>query len=198
MPKAYVVQDKYFQKAKEQGYRARSAFKLLELNEKFRIFKKGQKVLDLGSAPGSWLQVLSQKIKTSNDQNTKTVIVGIDLQEIEALPGVQLYQADITDLEKLKELLGHDKFDVITADLAPKTSGIKDVDQYRSVELNLAVLEVAKLFLKPKGKLISKVFIGADFQDLLKELKQNFLKIRQHKPKATRDRSFETYLVCER
>lgn len=188
MPKAFVTQDKYFQKAKQEGYLARSAFKLLEINEKFKLFRKGQSVLDLGSAPGSWLQV---------ETPLANKVIGIDLQTIDWNDrNLETHQVDICNFEELQEVLGKQKFDVITADLAPKTSGIRDIDQYHSVELNLAVLKIASRYLKAKGKLVTKVFVGADFQDMLKQFKQEFKHCKNFKPKATRDRSFETYLIC--
>ena len=191
MPKPFKVQDPYFKKAKAEGYRARSAFKLIEIDQKFRIFKKGQSVLDLGAAPGSWLQVIQKKV--GNQSN----IVGIDLQEIKSLgDNVALYQADIFS-EVVEDLLIGEKFDVITSDLAPRTSGVKDIDQWKSIELNQEVVELAKKHLKPKGTIILKVFIGADFQDFVKELKTTFKKVNNFKPKACRDRSFETYLICQ-
>lgn len=190
MPKPFKIQDPYFKKAKAEGYRARSAFKLIEIDEKFRIFKKGQSVLDLGAAPGSWLQVIQKEV--GNQGN----LVGIDLQEMKSLGDhVALYQADIfSDL--VEDLLIGEKFDVITSDLAPKTSGVKDIDQWKSIELNQKVVELAKKHLKPKGTVILKVFVGADFQDFVKELKGMFRKVNNFKPKACRDRSFETYLIC--
>ena len=190
MPKRFNPQDAYFHKAKTEGYRARSAFKLIEINNKFRIFRKGQSVLDLGSAPGSWLQVIQKKVGNNGK------IVGIDLQEIKPLGNnVAVYQTNIFS-DIIEDLLISEKFDVITSDLAPKTSGIKDVDQWKSIELNQQVFEFAKKHLKPKGTIVLKVFVGADFQEFLKELKTYFKTVSTFKPKACRDRSFETYLIC--
>ncbi len=185
-----MVQDKYFRMSKEQGYLARSAFKLIEINDKFRIFTRSQTVLDLGSFPGSWLQVILKQHQVKD-------LIGIDLQEIKLKdPKLSNYQADITDPYKLATILNSKKFDLITADLAPKTSGIRDADQYHAVELNLSVLRIAKLYLKPQGKLVTKVFVGADFARLIKAAKQQFKHVKNFKPKACRDRSFETYLIC--
>ncbi len=192
MPRPFKIQDQYFKKAKAEGYRARSAFKLIEIDDKFKIFKKGQSVLDLGAAPGSWLQVIQKKVGKRGN------MVGIDLQEIKALgENVALYQVDIFS-ELVEDLLIGEKFDVITSDLAPKTSGIKDVDQWKSIELNQAVVELAQKHLKTNGIVILKIFIGADFQDFIKELKSRFKKVNTFKPRACRDRSFETYIICQK
>lgn len=191
MSKPFKVQDQYFKKAQAEGYRARSAFKLIEIDDKFKIFKKGQSVLDLGAAPGSWMQVIQKKV------GEHSILVGIDLQEIKPLgDNVALYQADIFS-ELVEDLLMDEKFDVITADLAPKTSGVKDIDQWKSIELNQKVVEIAKKHLKTKGTVILKVFVGADFQEFVKEVKTTFKKVQNFKPKACRDRSFETYLICQ-
>lgn len=192
MPKPYEIQDTYFLRAKKDGYRARSAYKLLEINDKYKILKPGQSVLDLGAAPGSWLQVIEQKV------GNKGKIVGIDLQEIKPLgDNVAIYQADIFS-DIMEDLFWDEKFDVITSDLAPKTSGVKDIDQWKSIELNQQVIELAQKHLKQNGTVILKVFIGADFQDFVKELKTIFQEVHSFKPKACRDRSFETYLICKK
>lgn len=196
MTKAYVVHDPYFKKAKELGYRARSAFKLLEIQEKFQIIKPGMDVLDVASAPGSFLQVIAKIIWRESK------VVGIDIQKIDKnfwYPNVYLLQEDIFEFEKIKAFfttLDITQFDLITSDIAPSTTGMKWVDQYRSVELNLAILEVAKVFLKKWGNLVLKVFVGEDVDDLMWPLKQNFWKVVRIKPKACRDRSFEEYFVC--
>lgn len=191
MPEPYRPQDKYFHKAKAAGFRARSAFKLLQLQEKFRLLKPGLKVLDLGAAPGSWLQVLSKAVEPGGE------VLGLDLQKIQPVrPNVKTYEADITNSEKLKEILGNARFDLITADLAPKTTGIKDADQYHATELNLAVLEIAKVYLKRNGILLSKFFAGPDQYRLLKAAKQIFKICKIHKPPASRESSVEYYLIC--
>jgi 23S rRNA (uridine2552-2'-O)-methyltransferase len=196
MTKAYVVHDPYFKKAKELGYRARSAFKLLEIQEKFQIIKPGMDVLDVASAPGSFLQVIAKIIWRESK------VVGIDIQKIDKnfwYPNVYLLQEDIFEFEKIKAFfttLDITQFDLITSDIAPSTTGMKWVDQYRSVELNIAILEVAKVFLKKWGNLVLKVFVGEDVDDLMWPLKQNFWKVVRIKPKACRDRSFEEYFVC--
>ncbi len=195
MPKAFTAKDKYFHKAKQAGYRARSAFKLEEIQRKFHIVKKGDIVLDVGAAPGSFLQVLGGLVGPEGR------VIGFDLQEIEPLgsKNIETFVANMLNIEDVKtklENIGIEKFNVIVSDIAPKTTGIKDVDQYRSIELNEAVLELAKELLKKGGILVLKIFVGADFQDFQKQLKQHFQKVNTFKPKSSRDRSFETYLVC--
>lgn len=200
MPKPFNPKDKYFKKAKEEGYKARSAFKLQEIQERFKILHKGDLVLDLGAAPGSFLQYTSKVI------GPKGAALGLDLQDIELsnLPNVHTEVCDIYDDDKVDDmaerfLTEHNskKFDTVVSDLAPKTTGQKDVDQWRSVELNQQVMEIAKRHLKKNGNCLMKVFQGADFDDFLRDVKTQFKKVKVNKPKAVRDRSFEVYLVCQ-
>jgi 23S rRNA (uridine2552-2'-O)-methyltransferase len=148
MTKPFIIQDEYFQKAKKLGYRARSAFKLLEIQDKYHIIKPGMDVLDVGAAPGSFLQVIAKIV------GEKGKVVGIDIQKIEpnfGYPNIYLLEESVFEYEKIRtflESLGVEKFDLITSDIAPATTGMTGVDQYRSVELNLAILDVAKTFLK--------------------------------------------------
>lgn len=193
-PHAYTVQDHFFQKAKQEGYRARSVYKLLELQEKFHILKKGDRVLDLGAAPGSFMQGAG-KIVGNEGQ-----VIGLDLQKIKPFPekNKHTFVCDIFDQEKVKKNLetrNLAKADVILSDMAPNTSGMSDVDQYKSVELNLEALKVADRFLKKGGNLVLKVFVGEDFPELVREVKRRFKIFKNFKPKASRDRSFETYVV---
>ena len=150
MPKPFQVQDRYFQRAKEQGYRARSAFKLLEIQEKFHLIKPGQVIVDLGAAPGSFLQVIGELV------GPKGRALGFDLQEIEgfAEKNIETEVVDIMEKEKVFEVLrvrGLEKVDGVTSDLAPKTSGIRDLDQGRSAELTEAAFWLATQILKPRG-----------------------------------------------
>ena len=195
MPKPYQVQDKYFRMAKEKGYRARSAFKLLEIQDKFHLIKFGQTVLDLGAAPGSFLQIIS-KIVGSNG-----MAIGVDLKEIDPFQekNVITFVEDIFNTEEiLKFMKSHDfgKADVVTSDLAPNTSGIKDLDQGRSAELTESAYLVATHVLKRGGTFIAKVFQGEDLFGVMKQIKASFGKVSLYKPDACRDRSFETYIVA--
>lgn len=193
--KAYVIQDKYFLEAKRLGYRARSAFKLLEIQEKFNLIKPGFNILDIGAAPGSFLQVIRKIIGDTGK------IVWIDIQKIEKLnfPNIFLIQESIFETEKIVaelEKIWIKQFDLITSDIAPSTTGQSWVDQYRSVELNLAILDVADIFLKKWWNLVLKVFIGEDVDDLVRPVKKRYKTLRRIKPRACRDRSFEEYFVC--
>ncbi len=196
MPKAFQVQDSYFHRAKEQGYRARSAFKLLEIQEKFHLLKQGQVVVDLGAAPGSFLQVIAEVV------GAKGRALGFDLQEIEAFTdgNVQTEVVDILDKEKVFEALrrhGLEKVDGVTSDLAPKTSGIRDLDQGRSAELTDQAFYIATQILKPGGYFVGKIFEGSDMALLLKRMKRKFRLVKVFKPGSSRDRSFETFIVAQ-
>ncbi|MDD2486973.1 MAG: RlmE family RNA methyltransferase [Candidatus Gracilibacteria bacterium] len=191
----FVAQDKYFLEAKRLGYRARSAFKLLEVQDKFSLIKPNYNVLDIGAAPGSFLQAIRKIV------GEKPKIVGIDIQKIEKLPfdNIFLLQESIFEKNKITEFInsiGIKEFDVITSDIAPSTTGQTGVDQYRSVELNLAILDVADIFLKKGGNLLLKVFVGEDINDLVFPIKKRYEKFSRFKPKACRDRSFEEYFIC--
>lgn len=193
MPKRYIPNDSWSRKAAELGFRARSVFKLQELDEKYTLIKPGMTVADLGAAPGSWLQYVSGKLKVASGKCNGRII-GIDLQEIEPIEGVETYVADITDTAVLQNILPKNA-DLILSDLAPKTSGIKDVDQWKSIELSQAVLEVARNHLKPGGRCIIKVLRGADFDEFLRECKAEWKAVQTCIPKACRDRSKEIYIL---
>lgn len=196
MPKPFIIQDPYFEKAKKLGYRARSAFKLIEIQEKFAVIQPGMNVLDVAAAPGSFLQVIAKII------GPWAKAVGIDIQKIDPnfwYPNIYLLKESIFEYEKIRvylDSLDIWEFDLITSDIAPSTTGMTGVDQYRSVELNLAILDVAKTFLRKWGNLVLKVFVWEDVNDLIAPLKENFNKVSRFKPKACRDRSFEEYFVC--
>ena len=205
MPKPFQIHDPYFIKAKKMGYRARSAFKLLELQERYNLIKPNMNVLDVGAAPGSFLQVIAKIV------GQKWKVVGIDIQKIDpnfGYPNIFLLQESIFEYEKIYDFLKNigisnkspdenPEFDLITSDIAPATTGMTGVDQYKSVELNLAILEVAKVFLKKDATLVLKVFVGEDVNDLIAPIKQHFKKLSRFKPKACRDRSFEEYFICQ-
>tara|TARA_Y100000310_G_C20533578_1_gene739726 strand:+ start:426 stop:1034 length:609 start_codon:yes stop_codon:yes gene_type:complete len=196
MPKPYIPNDKWSRRAAEEGYRARSVYKLQELDERFRMLKSGMTVLDLGAAPGSWLQYVVEKI------GPKGTAIGIDLQDMEPIEGTEhLYQADITDISAVEKILAkanETEVGAVISDLAPKTSGIKDVDQWRSVELSEAVVAVADRFLKPGGYCVMKVFRGADFDEFYGKLKNNWKQVKLQHTKASRDRSREVYIVMRK
>lgn len=196
MPKPYQVQDHYFHLAKEQGYRARSAFKLLEIQKRFQLIKAGQAIVDLGAAPGSFLQVIAKLV------GPKGHALGFDLQEIESFnaANVQTEVVDVLDQKQVSEALqkhGIEKVDGVTSDLAPKTSGIRDLDQGRSAELTGAAFSIATQILKRGGFFVGKIFEGEDMAPLLKRIKSEFKQVKVFKPEASRDRSFETFIVAQ-
>lgn len=183
--------DPYFRLAKEQGYRARSAFKLLELDRKFKLLKPGLTVVDLGAAPGSWAQVAAAAVGTSGR------VVGVDLSPIEPLPGVDVLQGDIclpATAERVRERLGG-AADVVLSDLAPQTTGIKVADHLRQIVLAECALNLARGILKPGGAFVTKVFQGGDFDAFVAETRRHFASVRVSVPPATRQESREVFVV---
>jgi len=187
-------EDTYFQKAKEAGYRARSAFKLLQIQEKFHILRRGQRVLDLGAAPGSWSQVAGQIVGSSGR------VVAVDLQAIDPLPGVETIQGDMTAADVQAQMLeaAGGTVHVVLSDAAPNSTGIRLRDHVLSVELVRAALAVAQQALQPGGHLVAKVFEGEDLPQLIVDLRQVFEKVKPHYPAATRREGREVFLVCLR
>lgn len=194
MPRPYQVQDKYFALAKQKGYRARSAFKLIEIEEKFHLFRLGDNILDLGAAPGSFMQVMSAWV------GPRGRVLGIDLQEMMPFRenNLKAVQGDIFDKAGVLAALSTqemEKVDGVTSDLAPKTSGIKDVDTGLSAELTNQALHLATCVLRIGGFFVGKIFEGSDFQRVLKHTKSSFQRVHVFKPDACRDRSYETYII---
>ncbi len=188
--KTYQVKDKFFLKAKDEGYRARSAYKLKEILEKNPIIKSGYHVLDLGAAPGSFLQVASRIV------GTEGIVIGVDLKPIKPLANVKTFVADIFDHNCLEKILGEEKFDAVISDLASNTTGIKFIDKDNSVELNLAALKTAKRHLKKGGGAIFKIFQSHYLNNFLFAAKRLFDEVALFKPKAVRETSSEIYVVC--
>ncbi len=190
---AYNPKDFYFKKAKERNFVARSVFKIEELDQKFRIFRGGQAVLDLGCAPGSWSQYASLKV------GDKGIIIGLDLQRVTlSISNAAFYQGDINDDVLFRSILEEKKiqaFDVVMSDMAPKTSGIRVQDQQRSFDLCMKALEVSQKYLKPGGTLIVKLFQSESFTDFVNELKKHFPRVEVFRPKSTRKASFEVYIL---
>ncbi|MBN2306386.1 RlmE family RNA methyltransferase [Candidatus Peregrinibacteria bacterium] len=194
MPK-YEAQDRYFKKARDAGYRARSAFKLQAIDEKYDLLRSGMQVLDLGAAPGSFLQYISKKI------GEKGLAIGIDLQKIRdlSLRNVKTYEGDVFDDELYKKIVqenGLNKFDLITSDLAPNTTGISFMDGGASLNLSHKVLEVAKKLLKKGGGVVIKILPGFNEGDLFGELRKNFVQVKKYRPQAIRKSSRESYIIC--
>ncbi len=192
------LQDHYFKEAKRNGYRSRAAYKLIEIDEKKTIFKKGYFVLDLGSAPGSWLQVASERV------GSKGKVCGVDLKAIEGpLPtNVVTLQNDVNKIttEYIEEILAIEEpslFDVILSDMAPNTTGNKTIDHHGSMHLCNTVLDLVVLALKPHGDVVMKVFEGEAYPDLMNRAKKYFKLVKGFKPKASRAISTELFLICK-
>ena len=184
-------QDHFFKKAKASGYRSRSAFKLIELNNKFKFLKNGINILDIGSFPGGWCQVIKNKTKDGK-------IMGIDKKEIERINGVKFLTGDFLDEKSKSIIVDYFKpnIDVILSDMAPNTTGNKNLDCIRTNQLCLDVLEFSKERLSKKGAVISKLFMGEDFEEIKSRAKKHFKKINFFKPDSSRDESRETYIHC--
>ncbi|HYD57534.1 MAG TPA: RlmE family RNA methyltransferase [Burkholderiales bacterium] len=183
------VTDPYVRKAKEQGYRSRAAFKLLELNEKEAFLKPGSVVVDLGAAPGGWSQVAAQKV------GTRGRVLAVDLLPVVPISGVTVLRADFRDNVLIEALQGA-QADVVLCDVAPNLSGIPLVDQARLLELAGAALVFCLKALKPEGVFVVKAFQGEAFQDLMQRMKATFSKVKVVKPAASRGESAETYVVA--
>jgi 23S rRNA (uridine2552-2'-O)-methyltransferase len=193
MAKPYDPKDRFFQKAKEQGLRARSAFKIEEILGRQKLLGKGGSVLDLGAAPGGFLQILAEVVGPSG------VAVGVDIVPMKQLgrPWVKTAVLDLLApdaLDRIREL-HPGRFDLVTSDMAPKTIGVKITDEARSLELSRMALSVACDTLKLGGSFVVKVFMGGDFPIFQKELRARFGKVDVVRPEATRERSFEVYVV---
>jgi len=193
-------QDFFFNKAKEEGYPARSVYKLQEIDEKYHIIRKGDIVLDLGCAPGSWMMYSSQKV------GPRGKVVGIDIQDIN-IPiekNMEFIKKDIREVlfssekgEVIKSKREEAIFDVIVSDMAPKTTGVKFADAEESLELAEEAFKIAKGFLKNNGHFILKIFESGDTARFIKTLKRYFKTVKRYNPKAVRKHSREFYLICK-
>jgi 23S rRNA (uridine2552-2'-O)-methyltransferase len=191
----YKAQDSYYKKAKQEGYRSRAAYKLLELQQRFRLMRPGDVVVDLGAAPGGWLQVAAKFVGQSGK------VIGIDLQPIERLrePNIIFFQGDITSPEiskKISELVDG-KVHCVLSDLAPRLSGIRDADAARCLELNRTALTVAAALLRPGGSFLAKGFVNQELHTFTLELKQHFHSVQRTRPEATRQGSSEFYFFAK-
>ncbi len=184
------IQDHYFKKAKKEGYASRAAYKLEEINQKYRILKKGGCVLDLGCAPGAWLQYTAKQVGESGR------VLGVDLKPLSvSLPKwVEAKQADIWQVDWKTEQ--KNKFDVILSDLAPQTTGIKSLDAQRSYNLACQAFEISRLTLNHHGFFLVKVFQGEHFKDFLNQLKQHCKQVKICKPQSSRSESVEVFLLA--
>ncbi len=185
--------DYYFLKAKKENYPARSVYKLQEMNKRFRLFKQGMKVLDLGAAPGSWSLYAAEKVGENG------LVLACDLQATETVfpQNVRFLQENVfersLEFEALLEELG--PFDMVISDMAPRTTGTKFTDQARSLELCLESVQVAEKYLKSGGNFITKIFMGPDFQDLVKAMRPIFASVKTFKPQSSRAESKEIFQV---
>jgi 23S rRNA (uridine2552-2'-O)-methyltransferase len=184
--------DQFFKKSKTLGYRSRASFKLIEINKKYRFLKKNTNLLDLGSCPGGWSQVASKII-------TNGRIMSIDLKDIEPIKDVKFLQGDIFEKKTKNEVIKYfnKNLDVIISDMAADTTGSKSLDSIRTNQLCAEVINFSKDTLKPKGVLVSKLFMGEDFIEVKKLAKSIFKKVDFFKPESSRKESKETYLHCE-
>jgi 23S rRNA (uridine2552-2'-O)-methyltransferase len=188
------VGDEYVQRARAEGYRSRAAYKLLELQQRDQLLRPGMRVVDLGAAPGGWSQVAAQAVGGGGR------VVALDLLAMEPIEGVDCIQGDFREqavLAQLNALLGGEPLDLVLSDMAPNVSGMKVVDQPRSIYLAELALELAMTALKPGGSLVVKAFHGAGFDELVKLMRQHFERVVSRKPKASRPQSREDYLVAK-
>lgn len=186
--------EEYYKKAKQQDYRSRASFKLLQLNRKYKIIKNGDSVVDLGAAPGGWSQVALELVGEDG------LVVAVDLNWIKPFPEENFWgiKGDFTAEETLEEIRRtlQGKAQVVISDAAPKLSGIKDLDQLRSIDLAQNVLLICDDVLKYKGNMVMKVFQGEGYPELLKEVKRKFQTVRTTKPPSSRKKSGEMYVVA--
>lgn len=182
--------DYFYHKAKNAGYRSRASYKLDQINKKHNVIKPGDSIVDLGAAPGGWLQMAKE---LSGGR-----VVGVDLQKIKPLEGVETIKGDITrdtTLKKIEEIIGEHGADTVICDAAPNLTGSWELDHGRSIALSESALAIAKQLLKPGGNFVVKVFQGDMFKDFLDEAKENFVYLRSFTPRASRKESSEIYVI---
>ncbi|WP_456417768.1 23S rRNA (uridine(2552)-2'-O)-methyltransferase RlmE [Thiolapillus sp.] len=185
--------DEYVQRARRDGYRSRASYKLIELQEKDKILKPGQVVVDLGAAPGGWSQVAAGIL---GDQGK---VLAMDILEMDAVHGVDFLQGDFREqavLEALIGLLEGREVDVVLSDMAPNTSGVRAVDQPRSMYLCELALDFARNTLKSGGSFVTKIFQGEGFDDYIRDARNSFTRVVTRKPKSSRPKSREVYMVA--
>jgi 23S rRNA (uridine2552-2'-O)-methyltransferase len=185
--------DPYVQRAKDSGLRSRAAFKLEEIDRAEKLIFPGAAIVDLGAAPGGWSQYAARRLAG------KGSVFALDLLPMDAIPGVTFLQGDFREQAVFDALLGEldgRRLDLVMSDMAPNISGVDVVDQARAADLEALALDFSRGVLGPKGVLVMKVFQGAGFQELLAEVRRGFQVVRMRKPKASRQRSSETYLVA--
>jgi 23S rRNA (uridine2552-2'-O)-methyltransferase len=185
--------DEYVQRARREGYRSRASYKLLEIDDKHRLIKPGGTIVDLGAAPGGWTQIAVKRSAPGG------FVIGIDLLEMEPMEGALILQGDFTDdsvLEQLQEMLGGQAVDLVFSDMAPNLSGMKDIDQPGAMYLVELAVDFACSVLKPGGALLTKCFEGEGIAELRESIRMNFKQLSNVKPKASRGKSREIYLLA--
>ena len=185
--------DAYVQKSRDEGFRSRAAYKLAEIQQKDRILRPGQGVIDLGAAPGGWSEYAAHEVGAAGS------VVALDLLPMPAIAGVKFLQGDFTEADthaRLVDLLGGRRADLVLSDMAPNMSGVASVDQPRSMHLAELAFDLAREFLAVDGAFVVKLFQGEGFDALLAQLKREFVSVRLRKPDASRSRSKEIYAVC--
>ena len=193
--KSWVIRqrrDKYVRQSKLEGYRSRAVYKLKELDEKFKIIKNNLNILDVGSAPGSWTQYLSEKSKGSK-------IMSIDLKEVEKIKDVYHVVGDFLDNENQKIITDYfpKKIDLVVSDMAVNTTGNKNLDSIQTGELSLTAMHFAIGMLRPKGIFLSKIFMGSTFNEIVENAKKNFKESKIFKPPSSRKDSKESFIICK-
>jgi 23S rRNA (uridine2552-2'-O)-methyltransferase len=193
--KSWVIRqrrDKYVRQSKLEGYRSRAVYKLKELDEKFKIIKNHLSILDIGSAPGSWTQYLSEKSKGSK-------IMSIDLKEVEKIKDVYHVVGDFLDNENQKIITDYfpKKIDLVVSDMAVNTTGNKNLDSIQTGELSLTAMHYAVDMLRPKGIFLSKIFMGSTFNEIVENAKKNFKESKIFKPPSSRKDSKESFIICK-
>ena len=193
--KSWVIRqrkDKYVRQSKLEGYRSRAVYKLKELDEKFKIIKNHLSILDIGSAPGSWTQYLSEKSKGSK-------IMSIDLKEVEKIKDVYHVVGDFLDNKNQKIITDYfpKKIDLVVSDMAVNTTGNKNLDSIQTGELSLTAMDFAVSMLRPKGIFLSKIFVGSTFNEIVENAKKNFKESKIFKPPSSRKESKESFIICK-
>lgn len=195
------VTDPYVQAATRQGYRSRAAFKLLEIDERERLFRPGSVIVDLGSAPGSWSQVAVERLTRGgkSDSGLNGVVIALDILPMEPIPGVQFILGDFREesvMDELARVLDGRRVDLVLSDMSPNLSGIGVADAVRSAHLWELALAFAVEHLKPDGRLLTKTFHGSGHSQFVEQLKRHFSRVVERKPPASRQESAETYLLA--
>ena len=184
--------DIYVRQSQVDGYRARSAYKLIEINEKFKILKNGISVIDLGASPGSWSQYIARTVKSGR-------LVSIDIKGMEEIENTIQIKGDFTDLESQEKIKGlfKSKVDVVVSDMAVNTTGIKDIDAIYTGELAMEAMNFSKGMLVKEGRFVSKIFLGSSFNEIVALGKKLFKEVKVFKPKSSRKESKESFIICK-